>query len=98
MVDEKQEAEAKESSTEEKSGDNAEGIQQTADNLIEQTNKAAERAELAIARMEKESLRLAELQAKSRLAGKSEAGTSEPEKKEESPADYAKRISQGKVE
>lgn len=65
--------------------------------MIDAANKAAERLEKANEEQKEILARQEELMAKNALGGKAEAGETN-EKKEETPAEYAKRVMSGEVE
>jgi len=65
--------------------------------LLDGANETVKRMEAAATRMENANARAEELAAKTTLGGRASAGV-EPEVKEESDVDYAKRISAGQHE
>lgn len=69
---------------------------QNTSSLIEQALRAAERLEAANSKQEELLKKQELLQARSMLGGRSEAGIV-VEKKEETPAEYTKRIMSGKL-
>ena len=73
-MDEKTKEEPKVQEPETPTESNDEGSKPEADNLIEQSNKASERAENAAALMKKENDRAQEIAIKTQLAGKGQAG------------------------
>jgi len=65
--------------------------------LIKQANNAAKRIEDANKKMEELLLKQEEAYSRDLLSGRAEAGTAPKEKKEETPAEYAKRVMRGEV-
>lgn len=65
--------------------------------LIAQAQAAAERLEKANMKHEELLKNMTLLESRKILGGKSQAGEPEPEKKEETPSEYAKRMLRGGV-
>ena len=82
--------EKKEATTDSGEGDKSESI-----NDIDRANEAAERMARQNDRKEELIKREEKLAVQKALGGSSEAGKKSEEKKEESPADYAKRVMSG---
>jgi len=79
------------------SGSNTgEGNEPSAESLIEQANSANERLRKTIEELRAENNRKEQIEAK-RIMGGMTSGSVQPPKKEESPAEYSKRILSGKV-
>lgn len=75
-----------------------EEVKEEADDVVSKAEKAAQRLEEANKKTEELIKRQEAMMARSALGGKADAGQ-EPEKpKEETPAEYAKRVTSGKVE
>jgi len=78
-------------------GDNDEGSKSPTASLLDNANAAAERLEKANEEHSKIIAKQEELMARQRLGGTANAGTTGDEKKEESPAEYAKKVMEGKL-
>lgn len=74
----------------EESDNSGEGDKPTSDDPIERADTAVKRLEEENARLEANLKELKEIKARDIIGGKSETGTPDP--KEETPAEYAKRI------
>ena len=90
-------AEQEEEKKEEKVEEIPEPSAATSTDLVERAEAAAKRIEDAIEKNEAILRKNQEIEAKRILGGKSEAAP-EPEKKEESPKEYADRVMRGEIE